>query len=438
MFFTILLQSDVILKYKPFHLLVTGGAGYIGTTVIRFALNKGWRVSVLGRAPISASELVQALPWRLGEEIPQGLDIPVDAVIHLAHQWESVEKEEYDINFRGSELLAEWARENKVNRLVYASSISARLGSLNRYGRIKARTETLFNSSSDIVARIGLVYGGPQVALWGTLCHITSKLWILPMVNPKKGVQPIHIDDLAEGLLRLAKITENNFRVIGLGQDQPISFGVFLRMIAKIVHKRSILILPVSLILVLKLITLIRTMPFLPKINPERVLGLAGLTQIPTAAGLKAIDLNLRPLKNGLELLASDRRKLLLKEGRFLIAYCSCNHLITSRSLISYVRAIEASSKPWPLSFAISRLPTQVLMRFIEPIALLSGEEGQDLLLRIHIASMLVDSSPRSYDLYYPYNNVNLWYIYFRFVKVSLFEVLAFPFRLLATVLLWR
>ncbi|MEC7484502.1 MAG: NAD-dependent epimerase/dehydratase family protein, partial [Candidatus Thermoplasmatota archaeon] len=117
------------------HILVTGGAGFIGSNTVRYALDKGLTVSVLDsfeNAVISKLELLE-----LGVHVHQ-LDIQncqaieslsgqFDAIVHLAAQVsvpKSIQDPErnHSVNVSGTEHVLQFAQQNDVKRFIFASS----------------------------------------------------------------------------------------------------------------------------------------------------------------------------------------------------------------------------------------------------------------------------------------------------------------------------
>ena len=117
------------------HILVTGGAGFIGSNTVRFALGKGLTVSVLDsfeNAVISKLELLE-LGVRVHEldiqnfQAIESVSGQFDAIVHLAAQVsvpKSIQDPErnHSVNVSGTEHLLQFAQQNGVKRFIFASS----------------------------------------------------------------------------------------------------------------------------------------------------------------------------------------------------------------------------------------------------------------------------------------------------------------------------
>jgi UDP-glucose 4-epimerase len=115
------------------HVTVTGGAGFIGSAVVRAALAAGHEVAVIDDLSTGSAEALDQTRVRLvvGDVRDAGLldDILVatDAVFHLAAQVGNVRSIEdprgdADRNIRGTIGLLEAMKRHGVRRLVYSSS----------------------------------------------------------------------------------------------------------------------------------------------------------------------------------------------------------------------------------------------------------------------------------------------------------------------------
>ena len=117
------------------HILVTGGAGFIGSNTVRYALDKGLTVSVLDsfeNAVLSKDDLIElgAHVLELDIQDPRALESrtsPFDAIVHLAAQVsvpKSIQDPErnHSVNVSGTEHVLQFAQHNGVKRFIFASS----------------------------------------------------------------------------------------------------------------------------------------------------------------------------------------------------------------------------------------------------------------------------------------------------------------------------
>lgn len=326
------------------HLILTGADGYIGSELVARAFSQGWSVSVLSRRTgTHVQGPGRVLPWSLGAPLPPAAlhpTVPVErqALVHLAHDWSdnSPGPAEGTANLAGTSLLLQGCRAAGLGRFVFVSSQSSRVDAANVYGRVKWRIEQLLQGDREVSARVGLVYGGPPRAMFGLLSRLTATLPVLPMIDPWREVQPIHLDEVCEGLLRLAAGTGGGW--LGLAGPSGIPFGTFLCSLARELHGRRLRILPIPLRLALLACDILDRMPFGPKPDRERILGLAGTRPMDCTAHLRALNLTVVPLIEGLRREPASR-KAMLAEARALLGYvlrARPGHAL----LVRYVRVV--------------------------------------------------------------------------------------------------
>ncbi|OAN55064.1 NAD-dependent epimerase/dehydratase family protein [Magnetospirillum moscoviense] len=350
------------------HLLITGASGYIGQHLLRHALCQGHRVTVLSRR--RPCEPCRWFAWSLTDPVPAlalqaDRDLgPIDAVLHLSHQWESELPEDQDENLTGFRSLLAASRAAGVGRFILASSVSAQAGALNRYGRIKWRLTQELTGPGELAARIGLVYGGPPLGQWGTMRTLAGKLPILPMVGTDKGVQPIHLDEVCDGLLRMAALPRPSRPVFGLADPAPIAFGAWLKLLARTVHGRGLTIVPLPLPLVLLAVRIVNRLPIPVSIAEERVMGLAGLPEIDSADDLAELGLSLRPAAQVLA--EAGRRRRLVTEAAAALASVT-GRRPRKEQIAAYVRGIERHGDGQPLMLPPLAARCPALLRLIEP-----------------------------------------------------------------------
>lgn len=271
-------------------LIITGSTGYIGARLAAIARERGFDVIEFGRR--------SGAKWRIGDE-PVASDLEgAAAVIHLAHSWatEPEAAEENNINISGTVRLAEAAKAAGVQHFVFSSSTSSRQEALNVYGRTKFRIEQHLAASSAApivrIARIGLVYGGPRVAMYGLMAKLAALSPLLPMIGLSRKVQPIHLDEVAAGLLALATREDLQPQTFVLAQEKPISFAAWLRILRRGQGKGKLHFIPIPLGFALFACRMTKLVPLIPTVDPERVLGLAGAAPMESAESLRLLRLN--------------------------------------------------------------------------------------------------------------------------------------------------
>ncbi len=378
----------------PQRLVVTGASGYIGARVVERARRRGCEVVVLGSPPPGSD--VTAIPWRLGEVPRLTAFLGATAVVHLAHDWASDRLHgtaPENANLRGAEILADTARGGGLSRFVFASTTSARPEALNAYGKIKHAIEERLKSLpwSDgriFCARIGLVYGGPERAQYGLMARLAS-LPALPMIGLDREVQPIHVDEVCEALVTLAIDPPAGRQTVVIASPAPVTFGTWLRMLRRARHGRGMLLVPVPIALALAGCDLSKRIPFLPTVERERVLGLAGAAAMPSAGDLAALGVWLRDPFRALMQCRPTRRRL-VAESAALLRYVTGARVRSPGAIIrlaramrrdpAFLRALPAAAVRWP-----------ALIRFVEP---LRPAMQHRLSRRLHLAAMVAESSP--------------------------------------------
>jgi nucleoside-diphosphate-sugar epimerase len=384
-------------------LLVTGASGYIGARLVELATERGIDVIVLGTPP-PVQELRHAHAWRLGDRPPEEALRSLTAVIHLAHSWDAdseCNSSSGNINLVGSEVLARASFAAQVSRFVFASTTSARPTALNSYGRIKHLTETRLMKVPQagqrlICARIGLVYGGPERGQYGLMSKLVRLAPVLPMFGLDREVQPIHLDEVCEGLLALALGAlpgEGNGlrRAYVLAGPEPVTFGAWLRTLRRALTGRGIILLPVPVSAALLACDLTRIIPFLPVVDRERVLGLASTEPMASAADLSALGIKIVDPSIRLADPRAERRRM-VAEAAAMLDYVSRGKIRSRSAVGRLVRGIDRDGGGRSLGLPRFVLGCPSFLRAFEP---LRRHRGHRLAERLHLAAMVIESAQR-------------------------------------------
>lgn len=417
------------------HVAITGGNGYLGRPLINLLRSSGVIVSSLGRKkPIVASDtglhfFVWELPGMAPEQALQKSNgDPVDAVIHLAHQWDDLRPLEENSNVSGTRVLLEQAREMGVKRFVVASTPSANAEASNQYGRVKYEIQQMLKNRNELALQITIAYGGQRSSQWGTICNLVSALPVLPMVAPGTKVQIVHISKVCEAFMKLAELPEPSMNVYAIGGEESISFGAFLRKTARLVCKRPLIILPVPLNFALLAAAICRRIPGLPNVSADRVKGISGIKRVDTSTTLTELNIDLGSFEQEILSEPGKMNRALLGESATLLRYVSGNRP-SNQSLKVYVRAVAQGDnvKLAKIPFLAKLIP-QFLCLFDRQMVQCDQDQN-DLRRRIETALTIADATDgRSF---YKYEGCHPVVAFTGLCLTGFLELLILPFRFL-------
>ena len=385
----------------PRRLLVTGANGYIGRRLVAAACELGYEVVAGVRQPsdFSMSGVTRSSPFDLATPETGDLLHGVDAVIHLAAIVAGNSRPpgvDEDLNVSGTRQLVLAARARGIRRFVFLSSQSAAADSPTSYGRSKWEIEQLLDRPGECSVRTGLVFGGPPRGVYGALYRVVRRLPLLPVIRPEAPVYPIHVDDVCAGLLSLVGDEKRPPRLARLAARRSTPFGEFLRTLARCRLGRRLRLLPIPPRLILAASRLTESIPGLPTIGRDRVLGLLALRPMEAGelpAPRKPLALRDPTLALGLE----GQRRRLLAEARTLTRY-----VVGSPTgpgvLRRYVRAVCADHDREPLDLPGGVLRMPVLLRALEPLGRPESRLRARLSIATRIVEMTVEAAPRFHD----------------------------------------
>jgi len=183
-------RLPAVANERPNHILVIGGAGYVGSALLKKLLRKGYRVRVLdlfmfGDEPLKEVlghknlEIVRA-DFRQVDQVVEAMQ-GVDAVVHLGAivgdpACALNEALTIEVNLMATRMIAEVAKASKISRFVFASTCSvygasdellderSRLNPVSLYARSKIASEKVLMGMRDqrfrpTILRFGTVYG---------------------------------------------------------------------------------------------------------------------------------------------------------------------------------------------------------------------------------------------------------------------------------------
>jgi nucleoside-diphosphate-sugar epimerase len=234
-------------KLKISNVLVIGGSGYIGSALLKLLLERGYRVRILdlflyGYEPINEVKDHPNLDIKEGDlrrvehvvEAMQGMD----AVIHLGALVGDPacaldEKLTLEVNLMATRLVAEVAKANKVQRLIFASTCSvygandeilnehSELNPVSLYAKSKVASERVLSKLKDdvftpVIVRFGTIYGLSGRTRFDLVVNLlTAKAIVdgeITLYGGKQWRPFIHVEDAARAVFL---ILETNAQIVG-------------------------------------------------------------------------------------------------------------------------------------------------------------------------------------------------------------------------------
>ncbi len=257
--------------------LVTGGAGYIGSVLVRQLLDKGYEVRAFDSLKFGGDALYDVMlhpnfefmrgDIRHGEEVEKALE-GVDAVAHLAAivgdpACKKYSDEANETNWQGSVDLFEAAEKKGVGRFVFASTCSnygkmpdpdsfvtetSELNPVSLYAELKVKFEKyLLEKRKDsticsTALRFSTVYGfSPRIRFDLTVNEFTrnaavhgeQEIW-----GPQFWRPYCHVDDLARAVILVIESPEPLVRanVFNVGStEENYNKGMIIEEVCKVV-----------------------------------------------------------------------------------------------------------------------------------------------------------------------------------------------------------
>ena len=234
-------------------ILVTGGAGYIGSILVPALLDRGFAVRAMARNPdrldgVDWHDRVEAVRGDLGE--PDSLTAAfdgVDVVYYLVHSMGSA-KDFVAEEARSARNVVAAAQRAGVRRLVYLSGLHPSGVKLSPHLRSRVAVgDIMLESGIDtVVLQAGIVIGSGS-ASFEMLRHLTNRL--PAMTTPKwvhNKIQPIAIDDALHYLVAAADAAMQTSRTWDIGGPDVLEYGEAMQVYAEVagLRRRLIVALP--------------------------------------------------------------------------------------------------------------------------------------------------------------------------------------------------
>ena len=403
--------------------IVTGATGYIGTHVVRGLLRGDHTVFALSRTRPNDTQ-ARWVPFNLSrssDEISK-LVFAVDGIIHLAATTSQVNKHNDYPDIDAAKYLISLAKRANC-KFVFISSQTAQADSPTDYGRIKWIIENEVIAARGFIIRPGQVYGGEARGLFGTMVRLVNKMPLLPAFRPEPQMQPIHVDDLTEAIVKVAEEASDGPDILCLGAPEPVGLTTFLTTIAvdRLRCRRLFLPMPSA-----PITSFAKFFPGLAKSNLylNRLNSLFNLSAMETTEAIRKTGICLRPLHWGMHPSGYGRRRHIMVEGRALLKY------ILKRdprkwSLRRYVQAIEKLDDGRPLNLPRFFLNFPTFLALIDAKSSDPNSIYERLALRLDFATNIAEATPLGARCFLAIGlEFNSIAVYIVLLKAIVFEIL--------------
>lgn len=386
---------------------VTGAHGFIGRHVVEALVAKGYIVRAIARkrnhSPYLVNERFELVygDIRNREFLFEAMK-DVNIVVHLAAA-KSDEKESYETNVLGTRNLKEACEANDVSFIVHMSTMSTKIERKGAYAYTKSAADEEIKKGSIPVTiiRPSVVYGPEFTGVFGSMLKF-SRLPFVPMFgNGDVIFRPIHVDDLAQMIVRLIENEKSWGGDYDAGGKEKISFKSLLKMIAhRITGKRNVHVLHVPASLGIAGARALALLTSRPPITVSNILGSTQHVVTDSEKLIRESKFVPRTLESGLaELRERYRmRKELELIYHYLLPGCLKAYPIEENEIDNYALALESRGISTPLR-DIAYKP--LVLGFLDAVSKLFYKSSV-LQKKLHIAFILLECSPRSAQFLLP------------------------------------
>ncbi|HTL11306.1 MAG TPA: NAD(P)-dependent oxidoreductase, partial [Bdellovibrionota bacterium] len=218
-------------------ILVTGAGGFIGGRLAREATRRDHEVrSIIAspRASLPAGEIfLGRLPWQIPFQSLHG----VETVIHCARASDPA------LDGAALDHLIRLTRAAGTKKIILLTSHASAAGGESLWHRWERDAEGRVQDSglAWTILRAGPVYGAAPNGSFGRLCRAVRALPAMPRLEHHSGdgIQPLHVDDLVEAILKCIPPGAWDNKACNLGHSEPVPLRRFLGYVAKGARRRK-------------------------------------------------------------------------------------------------------------------------------------------------------------------------------------------------------
>jgi len=230
-------------------ILVTGVTGYIGSSLIPYLLEAGYRVRVLvrnanrlgGRTWSSSVEIIEGDVLR-PDSLPPVMK-NVDYAYYFIHSMSDT-SDFSEMEASAARNFGDAASNAGVKRILYLGGLGHPDSDLSTHLRSRHQTGEVLRESGVPVTefRAAIIVGAGSIS-FEMIRYMTERVPI--MITPKwvsMKVQPISIQNVIDYLVQALEVPESEGRIIEIGGDDVLTYGEMMKEYARIRDLRRLLV----------------------------------------------------------------------------------------------------------------------------------------------------------------------------------------------------
>jgi NADH dehydrogenase len=291
---------------KSLHVTIVGGTGFVGRHVADRLLRAMHRPTLVARhVPEDGAEPRPGLRYLRGDVLqPGSLDRSMqsaDAVINLVGAVSQPSTQAYfDLHEQGARRVAVAAAAAGAGRLIHICALGISEDAPSAADRSKAAGERAVRAAfaQAVILRPSLLFAQDDHFL-RQIASISRRSPVIPLIGAATRFQPAHVDDLAEGALRILEDYGNTAPLYQIAGPRIYTLEALVRELLQALGRRRLLLpLPNAVALPLgRLLGMLRNPPFT---REQVALMMTDKVADPALPGLADLEVSPRLLSDWL------------------------------------------------------------------------------------------------------------------------------------------
>lgn len=238
------------------NLLVAGGTGFVGTEIVRQAIQRGHAVRILARgirSKVKEQWGAEVLPVDITDPVSVARPFAdVEALIHTVGIIRETGKQTFEnIHIRGTWNLVNAARSVGLKHIIYISALGTGIEARTKYHQTKYQAEQMVINSgiTYTIFRPSIIFG-PRDEFINLLVKLIKYSPVVPVIGSGKyKLQPISVKDLAFCVIDSLTNPRAKNEIFEVGGSRAFEYDQILEIICKVTGRhRHKIHLPITLL----------------------------------------------------------------------------------------------------------------------------------------------------------------------------------------------